>query len=102
MESLARLFGSAVRVKLLRLFFFNPVESFTSELAALRAKVSLSDARTELLQLKTAGCIRRVGNGAKAVYRLNPRYEYFEPLNVFIRTTTIVKPEALITSLKKV
>lgn len=47
-DVLTKLFGSPARVKLLRLFLFNPRQTFTAPDAASRARVSKEEAKREI------------------------------------------------------
>jgi len=60
METLGKLFGSEVRVRLLRLFFLNPDDCFEARDAAKRTKTSQAKTRKELSVLSGAGIIKRV------------------------------------------
>ena len=52
MDNLGKLFGSQARVKILRLFFLNPLEVFDIAMVSEKSKVPLSDARHEIALLK--------------------------------------------------
>lgn len=58
MENLGILFGSLARVKLIRHFLMNPEARFTAKELSIRAKLSLSSVRREVLVLKKAGLIK--------------------------------------------
>lgn len=58
-DSLAILFGSTARVKLLRFFLFNPSKEFTFDEISRRAKLVRRTARTELDQLLKAKVIKQ-------------------------------------------
>jgi len=100
MDTIVKLFNSAARVKLLRLFLFNRNEAFTFSTIVERAKVTPEAARSELNLLVDAGVLKRGGKSGK-IYRTDLRYEHLESLDGFIRTTTIVRPTVLLASLKK-
>jgi len=57
-DILAKLFGSANRVKLLRLFSLNPDKVFSSQEIYQRAKVSKQAGRKEITLLKSIGFIK--------------------------------------------
>lgn len=79
-DGLQKLFGSPARVKLLRLFLFNPRQSFTLADAAKRARVSEMDARKEFRLFLTAGLVARVPRGKGVRYALDQEFEYIEAL----------------------
>lgn len=66
-DSLAILFGSPARVKLLRFFLFNPSQEFTFDDISRRAKLVRRTARTELNQLERAEVIKK-----KMIYKKHP------------------------------
>lgn len=99
MDSLAKLFGSLSRVKVLRLFVFNRHEGFAAEAVAERTRLALATTRTELSALVSMGVLQKTGK--TPLYRVNMRYPHFEPLATFIRTTTSVSPEHLTALLRR-
>ena len=58
-DTLIKLFGSAARVKLLRLFLFNPQHLISIEEAAIRAQVKPRDARQEISLFLRLGLLER-------------------------------------------
>lgn len=101
MDPLAKLFGSAARVKLLRLFLFNDDTTFLAADAAFRAKVSKDATRKELAALVSAGIIRKKTGKAPLGYVADKRFAHYDALKVFLRTTTEVSDSAILTALKK-
>jgi hypothetical protein len=75
-DILQKLFGSDARVKLLRLFLFNPRQSFTLEDATLRARVTTTEARREISVLRSAGVVESSYRGKLARYSANERFPY--------------------------
>jgi len=59
MEILAKLFGSAARVKIIRLFLFNPEVSFDVDDVMSRARVDRDDVWKELSLLERTGLVLR-------------------------------------------
>lgn len=100
METLAKLFGSAARVKLLRLFLFNKEVPFTTAEIASRAKLDAAAVRRETTALIAAGFLKKRA-GSQTRYQLNPKFEHFAALDSFIRETTIAHPELIVSALKK-
>lgn len=101
MDSLAKLFGSAARLKLLRLFLFNDDLTFLAADAAFRARLTKEATRKELTQLVNAGIIRKKTGKAPLGYQADKRFTHFDALKVFLRTTTDVSDSAIVTSIKK-
>jgi len=101
MESLAKLFGSNARLKILRLFVFNQHIAFTPIDIAQRTKLPKDAVRYELGELLAAGLLRKKGKQHSMRYQTNPRFEQLEALNTFVRDTTNVRPRNIITALKR-
>lgn len=75
-DILAKLFGSQSRVKLLRLFLFNPAKTYTSLEAATHARADATDTRRELVSLTETGLIKTTSRGGIKRYGLNETHEY--------------------------
>jgi hypothetical protein len=101
MDSLAKLFGSPARVKLLRLFLFNDDLTFLATEAAFRARLTKEVARKELTQLVNAGILRKKTGKSPVGYSADKRFPHYDALRVFLRTTTDVSDSAIVTSFKK-
>jgi hypothetical protein len=87
-DTLIKLFGSAARVKLLRLFLFNPRHSFTISLAAARARVKETEARAEITMLLNVGILERSARSKTNVrYGINPRSSYITALQNLLLNT---------------
>lgn len=100
MDPLAKLFGSAARLKLLRLFLFNDDVTLTLADAAFRSRIPKDTARKELAVLVAIGILRKK-TGKGAGYQVEKKFEHFEPLKVFMRTTTDVSDASILAALKK-
>lgn len=85
-DPLIKLFGSHSRLKLLRLFLFNPSQSFTAAEAAARSRVSASAARSELLNLVASGLLRRARTKLTR-YELNDKFPYLQALKHLLLNT---------------
>jgi len=101
MDSLAKLFGSPARVKLLRLFLFNDDLTFLATEAAFRARLTKEVARKELTALTNAGILRKKTGKSPVGYSADKRFPHYDALRVFLRTTTDVSDSAIVTSFKK-
>ena len=101
MEKLSKLFGSPARLKILRLFVFNRDSGLTLDETASRSKTSKEVARREVTELLAAGLLRKKGERAAARYQVNPRFEHLAALNTFILETTSVRPQKIISVLKR-
>lgn len=101
MDSLAKLFGSPARVKLLRLFLFNDDLTFLATETAFRARLTKDVARKELSALTKAGILRKKTGKSPVGYSADKRFPHYDALRVFLRTTTDVSDAAIVTSFKK-
>ena len=59
MDTLTQLFGSSLRVKLMRLFLFNPENIFSMEQISNRVKSKNTDIRKEINKLIITGLIKK-------------------------------------------
>ncbi len=75
-DALSKLFGSTARVKLLRLFLFNPNQIFTTTDILVRTRIAQRDATRELALLRKLDVISRVGRGTTPHYMLNGDFYY--------------------------
>lgn len=101
MDPLAKLFGSAARVKLMRLFLFNDSEWYTVRGASTRAKVGKDLARREVAALHSMGMLRRKAAKGGACFSVNPKFPHFEALRTFLRTSSGVDDESIKDTLRK-
>lgn len=99
MDPLSKLFGSAARLKLLRLFLFNDDTAFTIADAAFRAKVSKDAARKEISVLAASGVIKK--KTGKSEYVASRKFPHYDALQQFVRATTTVTDVDLVNTLKK-
>ncbi len=79
-DTLSKLFGSPNRVKLLRLFLFNPKETFTVAQAAARARVQARETSSELLSFTRIKLVIKKSRGNVQHYTLNPDFKYLAEL----------------------
>lgn len=101
MDSLAKLFGSPARLKLLRLFLFNEEQTFLAADASFRARLTKDATRKELTQLVAAGIVRKKTGKAPLGYMADKRFPHYDALKAFLRATTDVSDSAVVTSIKK-
>lgn len=99
MEHLAHLFGSATRVKLMRLFLFNPDIPFALGECARRVKADSNEVRRELTPLISAGLVKKRSVSGKKVYlgyQLDQRFLYLQPLKNLLVTVSLHADETLV------
>jgi hypothetical protein len=75
-DPLQKLFGSPARLKLLRLFLFNPRQQFSVAEAARHAQVTPAAARSEMGVFANLGLLKRGPRRSAARYGLNPEFTY--------------------------
>ncbi|MDP2665814.1 MAG: hypothetical protein Q8P23_04280, partial [bacterium] len=82
-------------------FVFSQDTALTVAEVAARVKLSKEVARREVTELLAAGLLRKKGERTSARYQVNPRFEHLTALNAFVRETTSVLPQKIITALKR-
>jgi hypothetical protein len=118
METLSKLFSGPGRVKVMRLFLFNPEELFSLEQIMDKAKISAKEARSEIDVLQKAGMVRsrnsvhliqakrrgKVVEVKKKVicWHLDPGFEYLLPLQNLLINTRPLRPNEILKRLAKV
>ena len=86
-DTLSKLFGSTARVKLLRLFLFNPRESFSASQGASRARIEPVEAHRELKCFVDLKLVTKNSRGRVAHYTLNPEFTYLPALQNLLLNT---------------
>lgn len=87
MDILAKLFGSGARIKLLRLFLFNPETTFSLKEITRRSRLTAPSARKEIRLFEQIGLARTVKEpGAPRVkhWRLNPKFALVRQLRYLL------------------
>jgi len=118
MQILGKLFGSDARVKILRLFLFNPQEVYENADVASRARVYSSTSRREIALLRRIGLIKRkyfyretVRKGKSrfvakrkrvAGWSLNEKFQYLGALQGFLLGTAPVRESDIAKRLERV
>ncbi len=117
MVILSRLFGSELRVKMMRLFLFNPERSFDVEYIAGKTDARPRDIEKELVSLRKLELIKpaklikvvSVKKGKKTVqkkkkangFTLNARFKYLQPLSDFLVKTHSLENKAVVKRIEK-
>ncbi len=78
-DPFAKLFGSVARVRVLRLFLFNPKKGFTAAEATERTRIKSAEIRRELSLLLSAGFLKK-GTGAKPRYSVSEKFPFVTAL----------------------
>lgn len=91
-QSVAHIFGGEAKVKIMRLFIFNPGVIFTSAEVSKRAKATPETTRRELATLVKAGLLKK---GAKG-YVLNRTYRYLTAIGNFLIDATPISEKEIV------
>lgn len=95
METLGKLFGSETKLKVIRLFLFNPETMFETSAVAERAKSDISKVRRELSTLEKIGLIKRK-NHPKKGFVLNQSFPYLLALQSFLLNIEPLSPKEIL------
>lgn len=118
METLSKLFSGEARVKVMRLFLFNPEGSFSLDQIIEKARISGKEAKEEVDVLQKAGMI----SGRKSVqliqtkrrdkivetkkkvvcWHLSPNFEYLLPLQNLLINTRPLRPNEILKRISSV
>lgn len=97
MQSISHIFGGEAKVKIMRLFVFNPGVTFASAEVAGRAKEKPSAARRELGILTKAGLIRRRARG----FILDISYPYLRAIENFLIDATPITDKEIVKKISR-
>jgi len=113
MEILDKLFGSAAKVRMMRLFILNPNQQFSVDEIVARTMTHEKEVRVELSLLEKIDLVRRRTISRKEnpeslrskktqVWMLNPKFIYFYELKSFLVNANLIKNSELIKRLGRV
>lgn len=103
MNVLDKLFGSSLRLKIIRFFMLHPEETFNSKEVAKRVRSSAAAARREIVLLKNINFIvfekrKKKMSGAK----LNPFFPFHNALKGLVLDSSSVSREEILRKIKKI
>lgn len=98
MEILEKIFGSAGRVKVMRLFLLNKTKNFTAKDIAKRSRISPEPLRKELRLLEGVEFIKKRANG----FSFNYNFKYTDEFEGLLVSSNTVDSVELGTQFKKV
>jgi predicted transcriptional regulator len=101
MEILEKIFGGPSRVKLMRLFLFNPKSIFSNEEISERSRVDATHMRRDLNFLHKVGLIKKRTNGGRPNWYLNDRFPYLAEFQRLLLQTSLITPQAIIKKISK-
>lgn len=96
-KSVAHIFGGESKVKVMRLFIFNPREHFSPKDVSKKAKESPVKVRKELSSLTKAGLVKKLQKG----YTLDPKYPYLGGLKSFLVDASPMSDKEIVRRLSK-
>ncbi|KKQ83253.1 MAG: putative transcriptional regulator [Parcubacteria group bacterium GW2011_GWB1_38_8] len=97
MRSVSYIFGGGAKIKIIRLFVFNPNVIFTTTQVASRAKEKQNIARREVRILARAGLIRRRSKG----FILDASYSYLPAIENFLIDVTPITEKEIIRKISR-
>ncbi len=103
METLSKLFGSETKVKIMRLFLFNPDKVFGIKDISERAKAEISKVRREMSNIEKMGLVKRRisskinGHG----FVLDSQFAYMQQLQSFLVNVEPLQPKEIIRKIGK-
>jgi hypothetical protein len=101
METLARIFGSETKVKMMKLFIFNEEHVFTSKDIANRTKSDIGKVRREISNLEKMSLIRRRIHKGKHGFVLNGQFAYIKQLRAFLIDVEPLQPREVVKKIAK-
>ena len=105
METLSKIFGSETKVKVMRLFLFNPDRVYSMTQIAERSKADIGRVRREVSNLEKMGMIKRrtiVKNKvSKLGFVVNPQFSYLSSLQNFLVNVEPLNSKEIIRRISK-
>lgn len=96
-KSVAHIFGGEAKVKIMRLFVFNPKQAFLPKDVSGRAKERPNKVRRELNTLSKAGLVKKRAKG----YVLNDSYPYLPAISNFLIDAAPISEREILKRLSK-
>lgn len=104
MEQLGKIFGSENKVKIMRLFLFNPEKIFDTADIAERIKAEPAKVRREMTVVEKMGLVKKRANPKKKNsygYVLDTSFSYLLPLQNFLINIEPLQPQEIIKKISK-
>jgi len=103
MTILEKIFGGSGRIKIMRLFLFNPSLTFTTEDVSERAKLHPAKCRSELAFLASVDLInKKLNSSKKAIWTLNENFSYLNEFQRLLLKTSLITPQEITKKIAKV
>lgn len=102
MNTLERLLGGNPRIKLMRLFLFNPQTSFVHQDIAERSKISSEKLKKELAFLHSVRMIKKAKKaGGKNSWSLNDKFPFLAEFQRLLLETSLLNRAVLLKKISK-
>ena len=105
METLSKLFGSETKVKIMRLFLFNPERIFDTADITERIQGNISRVRKEVSTMEKMGFIKRRSthkkNSSRQGFTIDSQFTYLSPLQNFLINTEPLHPKEIVKKISK-
>lgn len=101
METLARLFGSETKVKMMKLFIFNDGHVYTSKVISERVKSPISKVRREIGNLNKMGLIRKRSIKSQHGFVLNKQFPNLIQIRNFLIDLEQLGPKEILKKLSR-
>ena len=103
MTILEKIFGGSARIKIMRLFLFNPSLSFNGSEVTDRTKISTAKSRSELNFLHSVNLINKKTNSSgKSIWSLNNNFSYLNEFQRLLLKTSLITPQEITRKISKV
>ncbi|MBU0707095.1 winged helix-turn-helix domain-containing protein [Patescibacteria group bacterium] len=99
---LEQLFGSATRVKLLRLFFSNPDQPYFVRELTRKLDQRINSIRQELKNLEQIGIVEQVDKNRKKYYTLRKDFPLYSELKSLMLKAQLMLEKDFVTSIEKI
>lgn len=93
------LFGSELRVKMMRLFLFNPDDSFDSEAIILKSQAKKREVVKELDFLRKLGLVKK--KKGVSSWSLDRKFEFADALSDFLIRTNSLERKSILKKIEK-
>ena len=105
METLSKLFGSETKVKIMRLFLFNPDHVFDTADIARRVKSDSSKVRREMSTLEKMGLVKRrmlvKKKKSSHGFAIDPQFSYLSALQNLLINAEPLHPKEIVKKIAK-
>ncbi len=101
METLARIFGSDTKVKMMKLFVFNEEKIYSTKSISERTKSDIGKVKREAGVLEKIGIIKKRVIKGKHGYVLNVSFPYIKQLRNFLIDVEPLQPKEMVKKLSK-